>query len=219
MHSEVLHHPYSTPFHCYQSLLFELQNLQLYVKIYPLPQQLKGGKNPQMLEFRLKHFRIKLRSYYSTGFVKKSWEDKVEVTTYDFKRSSWSLGIVGWVQGETALGQTEDVRKNGRSSSKGDISMDKFLLHHNPLQERRTEEGTQQEPPCLTIQGGTEQADKTTWHSACLHSNHSNMQCRGLLLLWDLHRDRMTAGAPVFFKIQGAEEASLGYSYVLVTSL
>lgn len=58
-----------------------------------------------------------------------------------------------------------------------------------------------------------------TLHVCTQTTADSNMQCRGLLLLWDLHRDRMTAGAPVFFKIQGAEEASLGYSYVLVTSL
>lgn len=35
------------------------------------------------------------------------------------------------------------------------------------------------------------------------------------ILLWDLYRDRMTVDVHIFFKIQVAEEASLGYGYVL----
>lgn len=56
-----------------------------------------------------------LRSYYSTGFVKKSWRHKVEVTANHFKESALNQGEVGWAQeGETALGQIQDFRNNGR---------------------------------------------------------------------------------------------------------
>lgn len=34
------------------------------------------------------------------------------------------------------------------------------------------------------------------------------------ILLWDLYRDKMTVDAHIFFKIQVAEKASLGYGYV-----
>lgn len=102
----------------YQCVLFELQNPQHYVKIFPLALQ-KGGREGGIHAFwnlKMKTLQKKaLRSHYSTGFVKKSWRDKVEARANNFKESALIPGDVGWAQkGEAALGQNEDIRNNGR---------------------------------------------------------------------------------------------------------
>lgn len=78
--------------------------------------------------------------------MKKSWGDKVEVTANRFKESALSPEDVEWAQeGETALGQIEDVRNNVRKVFQQMRCGYGYGMPHNPLREGRTEEATQKE--------------------------------------------------------------------------
>lgn len=129
-----------------------------------------------------------LRSYYSTGFVKKSWRDKVEVTANHFKESALSPGDLGWAQGgETALGQTEDIKQWQES-----LPAKETQLWINPfcLTVLCTREGQRKEPrkrPRKTAVGDCSGSSKAVSSlQLCMEVGATTGSCQ-LLYLLDCH--------------------------------